>query len=180
MDSSIEHLRPWLPWAEDEPQPLAAKVELLRRFRGWFDLGQDFVYGILDPEETEAIGGTGLHTRVGTGAFEIGYRIRESRTRHGLAAEAAAALTRAAFEICGVDRVEIRCDPANTASIAIPRRLGFREEATLGRRSPARAGEDVKRDVVVFTLFRDDLAVTPAAAVSYEAYDAAGSELGRG
>ncbi len=34
IDSSLAHLRPWMPWAHDEPQPLEAKAELLRRFRG--------------------------------------------------------------------------------------------------------------------------------------------------
>ena len=34
VDSSLEHLRPWLPWAHEEPQTLEQKVELLRMFRG--------------------------------------------------------------------------------------------------------------------------------------------------
>ena len=46
LDTSLEHLRPWMPWAMDEPKPLDEKVELLRRFRGQFDLGEDFVYGV--------------------------------------------------------------------------------------------------------------------------------------
>jgi RimJ/RimL family protein N-acetyltransferase len=100
LDSSLEHLRPWMPWARYEPEPLEAKVDLLRRFRGSFDLGQDFVYGIFSREESEVLGGTGLHTRVGDDAFEIGYWIRASRTREGLATEAAAALTRVAFDVC--------------------------------------------------------------------------------
>jgi hypothetical protein len=43
VDSSIDHLLPWMPWAAGEPQTLDEKVRLLRRFRGQFDLGQDFV-----------------------------------------------------------------------------------------------------------------------------------------
>src|SRR5439155_22043403 len=38
IDSSLDHLRPWMPWAREEPQSLAQKVELLRHFRGRFDL----------------------------------------------------------------------------------------------------------------------------------------------
>ena len=34
LDPSVEHLRPWLPWAHEEPKPLAEKAELLRSFRG--------------------------------------------------------------------------------------------------------------------------------------------------
>ena len=88
VDSSLEHLRPWMPWAHDEPQPLEAKVELVREFRGRFDLGQDFVYGIFSADESEAVGGSGFHTRHGEGIFEIGYWIRASRAGEGLCTEA--------------------------------------------------------------------------------------------
>src|SRR6185503_83625 len=113
VDSSIEHLMPWMPWAVYEPQSLQEKVDLLRQFRGNFDLGKDFVYGIFDGDESEALGGTGLHTRVGDQAYEIGYWMRASRTGSGFGTEATAALTRVAFELTEVERIEIRCDPAN-------------------------------------------------------------------
>ena len=51
-----------MPWAHDEPQSLDEKVALLRLFRGNFDLGQDFVYGVFSADESEVLGGTGLHT----------------------------------------------------------------------------------------------------------------------
>jgi RimJ/RimL family protein N-acetyltransferase len=171
VDTSIDHLLPWMPWAAAEPQPLAEKVALLREFRGRFDLGQDFVYGIFARDESEVVGGTGLHTRVGPNALEIGYWIRASRAGEGLATEATAALTRAAFELTDVERIEIRCDPANEQSRAIPRKLGYREEATLRRR----LHYPEPRDVVVYTLFRNELSASPAAHAQFEAYDAAGT-----
>ena len=175
VDSSLDDLRLWMPWAHEEPKPLSEKVDLLRRFRGQFDLGQDFVYGIFSPDESEVVGGTGLHTRRGDEALEIGYWIRSSRAGHGLATEAAAAVTRVAFEVCGVDRVEIRVEPANARSAAIPRRLGFAEEATLRRR--LRVAETTLRDVVVFTLFRDAFAAGPLTSFPIEASDAAGDRV---
>ena len=174
IDSSLDHLRPWMPWAADEPQPLEAKVALLRRFRGQFDLGQDFVYGLFSPDEAEVVGGSGLHTRAGEGALEIGYWIRASRAGHGLATEATAALTRVAFDVCGVDRVQIRVDPTNAPSLAIPRKLGFVEEARLRRRLPSRGGP---RDAIVFALFRDDLQPSGPAGAAIEAYDAIGERM---
>ncbi len=173
LDESLDHLRPWMPWAADEPKPLEDKAELLRQFRGRFDLGEDFVFGIFDRGESEVIGGTGLHTRVGPGAVEIGYWIRASRVGQGYAREATGALTRVAFRVCGVDRVEIRIDPANAASLRIPRRLGFREEATLRRRLPDATGAP-SRDAVVFTLFADELGSSPAGGVELEAFDVLG------
>jgi RimJ/RimL family protein N-acetyltransferase len=176
IDTSLEHLRPWMPWAHNEPQPLPEKARLLRRFRGQFDLGQNFIFGIFSSDESEVVGGTGLHPRVGDDAFEIGYWIRSSRIREGLATEATAALTRVAFVVCGVERIEIHVDPANAASLAVPRRLGFREEATLRRRLPARDGEP-RRDETVFTLFRDDPAAATLESARLEAYGSMGERV---
>ena len=165
-----------MPWAADEPKPLEDKAELLRVFRARFDLGEDFVYGIFTRDESEVVGGTGLHTRVGPGALEVGYWVRASRVGQGFARESTAALTSVAFRVCGVDRVEIRVDPSNAASLRIPRALGFTEEGTLRRRLPGREG-DAPRDAVVFALFADELEASPVAAVALEAYDPLGRPI---
>jgi RimJ/RimL family protein N-acetyltransferase len=176
IDSSLDHLRPWMPWADDEPRSLDDRVALLRVFRGRFDLGEDFVYGVFSHDESEVIGGSGLHTRAGEGALEIGYWIRVSAVGRGHARETAAALTRVAFGVCGVDRVEIRVDPANEASLRIPRALGFAEEATLRRRLPGRAGEP-PGDAVVFVLFAGEVVGTPVSTAPLEAFDALGRSI---
>ena len=173
VDSSIDYLRPWMPWAADEPQPLEQKVELLRQFRGKFDLGHDFTYGIFSRDESTVVGGTGLHTRVDPVSFEIGYWVRADRAGQGLCTEATAALTRAVFELTDIERIEIRVDPANEASRAIPRKLGYTEEATLRER--LRYPE--VRDVVLYTLFREDFAHSRSAVLALEAYDAAGERV---
>src|SRR5207248_18722 len=84
------------------------------------------------------LGGGGLHPRTGPGGMDIGYWVRASSARQGIAAEAAAALTRVGIEICKADRIEIHVDPGNEASLGVPRKLGFTEEATLRRGSPRR------------------------------------------
>ena len=162
-----------MPWAHDEPRSLDEKVELLRVFRGNFDLGKDFVYGIFSADESMALGGTGLHTRVGEGAFEIGYWVRSSHVGQGIATTAAAALTKVGIELGGADRIEIHVDPANERSCRIPRRLGYREEGTLRRRLPTGAGAP-RRDAVVFSLLAEELAGSPAAATQLRAFDARG------
>jgi RimJ/RimL family protein N-acetyltransferase len=172
VDSSLDHLRPWMPWAENEPQTLEEKVELLRGFRGLFDTDQDYIYGIFSHDESEAVGGTGLHKRHGEGAFEIGYWIRESRAGEGFATEASAALTKVAFEVSGVDRVEIRVDPPNERSRKVPLKLGYVEEATLRRRL-----EPGLRDVVIYSVFADDYPGSAAAAAQVEAYDVVGQRI---
>src|SRR5438105_963348 len=91
VDSSLDHLRPWMPWAEHEPQTLEEKTELLRSFRSQFDAGENFVYGIFSPDEAEQLGGSGLHPRIDLGGLEIGYFIRASATRRGYVTESSAA-----------------------------------------------------------------------------------------
>ena len=176
VDSSLDELRPWMPWALDEPQTVEEKVQLLRNFRGQFDLGESFVFGLFSRDESEVAGGSGLHRRVGEGAFEIGYWIRSSQAGAGLGTEAAAALTRVGFELCGADRIEIHTEPENERSIAIPRKLGYVEEARLRRRLYAAPGGE-PRDAVVFSLFRSDYPSSPAASAQLEAYDARGERV---
>jgi RimJ/RimL family protein N-acetyltransferase len=88
--------------------------------------------------------------------------------------ESAAALTRVGFELCGADRIEIRIDPRNEASLGIPRKLGFVEEATLRRRLPGREGGPL-RDVTIFTMFREDF--DPSIAPAIRAFDARGGQV---
>jgi RimJ/RimL family protein N-acetyltransferase len=154
LNSSIEHLKPFMPWADDLPQSVEDSRALLRRFRAAFDSDEQYVYGIFTADERELLGGCGLHPRIGPGGLEIGYWVRASAVRRGVATEAAAALARVGFEECQADRIEIRIDPANEASLGVPRKLGFAEEATLRRRLPDRPGRPL-RDVTIFTLFRE-------------------------
>jgi RimJ/RimL family protein N-acetyltransferase len=178
IDSSLEHLRPWMPWAHTEPQTLDEKVELLRTFRSRFDSGAEFVYGIFAPDESEVLGGTGLHPRGGGGgSLEIGYWIRASAVGRGLATEASAALTRVGFELCEAERLEIHVDPRNRASARIPRRLGYVEEATLRRRLPPRAPGEPRADETFFTLLREEYEASELPATPLEASDAAGRRL---
>lgn len=175
VDASIEHLLPWMPWANDEPTDLTAKIARLRTFRGKFDLGQDFVYGIFDREETRVLGGTGLHTRLGAGAREIGYWIRADAINRGLATEVSAALTKVAFEVDHVRRVEIHCAPNNVRSAAVPAKLGYRHEATLRERVDR--GGETPGDVMIWSIFADQYPASPAAAAEIVAFDAAGRQI---
>jgi RimJ/RimL family protein N-acetyltransferase len=172
LDESREHLVPWLPWAADDPQPVEEKRKLLAGFHARFRAGEDFFFGIHDRDETRFLGGTGLHPRVGPRAFEIGYWIRVGETGKGLATEAAAALTRVAFEICRVDRVEIRVEPANAPSLVIPRKLGFEREAVLKRRVTSADGS--MRDVVVHSLFASTYPGSPPSRCAVRCFDEKG------
>jgi RimJ/RimL family protein N-acetyltransferase len=170
VSESLEHLLPWMPWAAAEPEPLDAKVERLRLMRSKFDQGADFVYGVFNPQQERLLGGCGLHTRVGSKALEIGYWIHKDFINRGYATELSAALTRVAFEIQKVERLEIHCSVENLPSAAVPRKLGFRQEAILRKRSFAYGRAS---DQMVWTLFADEYPNTPSAKLEIAAYDAA-------
>ena len=175
LDASQEHLLPWMPWAADGPRSIEEQVGMLRHFRGQFDLDIDYVYGILNSDETEVLGGTGLHTRLGEGVLEIGYWIHVDHINRGLATETSAALTKVAFEVNGVVRVEIHNDPNNVRSAAVPRKLGFVHEATLRHRT--RTADGSPSDSMIWTLLRDEYPGSPASRAEIEAFDAVGNRL---
>jgi RimJ/RimL family protein N-acetyltransferase len=177
VDSSLDHLRPWMPWAQAEPQPLEQKIELLRTFRGEFDLGRNFAYGVFEPDELRLLGGAGLHPRGGQGSLEIGYWIRADAIGRGLATEVTAVLTRAGIEKTGLARVDIQVDPANERSLRIPRKLHFVEEGTLRSRLEPHEAGGPRRDSVMFTMLAEELVGSPCMEHAYRAYDALGSEL---
>jgi len=171
---NIDHLKPWMPWAYFEPTPMEERVNRLKRFRGMFDLGQDYIYGIFNPEETKLIGGTGLHTRLGDSELEIGYWIHKDHINQGLVTESTAALIKVAFEIVHVHRIEIHCDPANLASAAIPKKLGFTHEGTLRAKTPF-----LERwsDSMIWGLIEDEYPASPAAKANIKVFDAGGAPL---
>jgi RimJ/RimL family protein N-acetyltransferase len=175
LDGSLEHLRAWMPWAHEEPSAPAEVVDRLRAFRAAFDRDEAYFYGVW--QRGEVAGGAGLHRRVGDSALEIGYWIRADRTRRGLATEAAAALTRAAFALLEMERVEIHVDPRNAPSLGVPRRLGYTEEATLRRRLPPCPPPGPRHDMTIFSLLGHEFRASPLAVFPLDAYDAAGGRI---
>lgn len=171
---SLEHLKPWMPWAHDEPEPFEEKVKRLKRFRGMFDLQQDYVYGIFNFEETKLLGGTGLHTRLGENDLEIGYWIHKDFINKGLVTESTAALIKVAFEVIHIHRIEIHCDPENLASASIPRKLSFTHEGTLRANTPFL---ERWRDTMIWGLLKKKYPASPAFKAHIKVFDADGASV---
>ncbi len=174
VKESLEHLRPWMPWVYNEPELIEEKVQRLKLFRGNFDLGQNFTYGIFNPEETKLIGGTGLHTRLGENELEIGYWIHKDYINQGLVTESTAALVKVAFEMIHVHRLEIHCDPENFASAAIPRKLGFTHEGTLRAKTRFLDGWS---DSMIWGLLEVEYPDSPSSKTEIKVFDANGQQV---
>jgi RimJ/RimL family protein N-acetyltransferase len=174
VNESAEHLKSWMPWAHAAPESFDVILERTRRFRGEFDLGEDFIYAIFNKDESRLIGGTGLHTRLGDDQLEIGYWIHKDFINQGLVTESTAALVKVAFEIMHIHRLEIHCDPGNLASASIPRKLGFTYEGTLRAKTRFL---DRWSDSMVWGLLEVDYPNTPSCKANIQVFDAGGNPV---
>ncbi|CAN5526370.1 hypothetical protein BH24ACT5_BH24ACT5_05890 [soil metagenome] len=125
IEASRDHLRPWMPWADQDEATAAA---FLTGAVDRWARSLDFNYTIVDSADGRVLGGAGMHRRGAADDIEIGYWRAVDSGGRGIVTAAARALTTAALALHGIRRVEIRCDEANAASAAIPHRLGYRLE----------------------------------------------------
>lgn len=152
LAESVEHLRPWIPWATPEAPTPEQAASLLAGWIAQRGTGENFIYAVFDRGNDRLIGGIGLYARVGPDALEVGYWIRRSEAGRGLATEATRALTHAAFGVPGVSRLEIHTDPRNLASRRVPEKLGY--ELTALREGAYRTPGGERSDTAVYELRR--------------------------
>jgi RimJ/RimL family protein N-acetyltransferase len=126
LTESVEHLKPWIPWATPKAPTLEQTEARLGIWLDEFVNGDTFLYAALDRSDSALVGGIGWFPRIGPGALEIGYWMRLSRAGSGFATEATRAMTRAGLRIPGIERLEIHLDPANVSSRRVPEKLGYR------------------------------------------------------
>ena len=150
---SLEHLRPWMPWADEQSTDPAFQRDRLRKLGGLAERGEEWQYGLFARDEPGVLGSFGLMTRRGPGTIEIGYWVHVDAGGHGHATRAAGALTDVALGVEGVRRVLICCDEENVRSAAIPRRLGYRLLRT-ETRAPEAPGE--RGRLMMWARDRDD------------------------
>lgn len=151
---SLEHLKPWMPWAQHAPSPEESE-EIVRRGRARWILREDLWLLLFRKSDGLYVGGSGLHQiNWNVPSFEIGYWVRKHLEGQGYIGEAVAAITRFAFETLDAGRVEIRCDTRNNRSAQVAQRAGYRLEATLRHDSLDTAGN--LRDSYIFGMTAPD------------------------
>ena len=178
ITGSLDHLRPWMPWAKNPPADPESAMNILRSFQEKFYADEDYFFGIFNKGENELIGSTGLHTRVGEQAREIGYWINVAHVQQGYATEAVSALLKIGFTIENLERIEIRCDPKNLISQKIPRALGFSNIAV--RLNDVMDAEGKPRDTMIWSLLRRDFLHTSLPTFPVRAFDKTGREISPG
>lgn len=169
ISASLDHLRPWMPWALHEPIGVEKRIEWLRTQRGHFDLGGDYFFGIFSKDESSILGGTGLKMVGEPDEREIGYWIHVDRVGEGLATEVSAALVRVGFELEQLQTMTIRVLPENSSSARVPEKLGF-SGPVLEPNSLPWPGEG-KRDGHTYTLSRAQYVSSSARNTPISAFD---------
>ena len=142
LEANWSHLSPWIPARVATPVPVPELALRLAGFAADFTAAREWRYGVFTTDGS-ILGEMGLYPRSEAGRvayadsdrIELGYWLRSDVTGRGYATEAARAVIGVASRLDRVGRFEIRCNPLNHASAAIPRRLGFVLEETIAEGS---------------------------------------------
>ncbi len=147
---SFTELNRWMPWAAQLPS-VQDSEQWVRNAAVNFARRSELPMLLFSRRDGTFVGASGLHhIDWSVPRFEIGYWIRTPLTGRGFITEAVVALTEFCFAQLGAARVDIRMDPENTRSRAIPERLGFTFEGTLRR--DMRSNDGSLRDTCVFAM----------------------------
>ena len=131
---SMEELLHWLPWAHRKYGPVDATSFIEMNLR-WWENQSEFPFGIFDATDGSYIGNVGVNHIVRPHRYaNLGYWVRTSRTRQGLAARATRLAARYGFETVGLTRIEIVANPDNLGSRRVAEKAGARLEAIVRNR----------------------------------------------
>lgn len=151
---SVDSVGRWLPWCRAEYGHAAASAWVRHCQAGW-QAGAHFAFAVRDAHEGQLLGGVGLnqfepvHRRA-----NLGYWVRRTRQREGLASAAAQLVARFGFERLGLIRIDVVALPDNAPSRATALRIGGRLEAIARNRLLV---DGQPRDAAVYGLIPNDL-----------------------
>jgi RimJ/RimL family protein N-acetyltransferase len=135
---SIESVGRWLPWCHAGYAAHDAEAWIAHCGENWRS-GEHFAFAAFDTESGEFLGGLGLNQRNRLHNFmNLGYWVRASRQRHGVAVRAAHLVATFGFEQLGLTRIEIVAEIENLASRRVAEVLGASHEGTARNRIVAR------------------------------------------
>lgn len=128
VHESLATVGQWLPWCQ-RGYSLADAATWIEHCTAGRASTEHFAFAVCDATTSELLGGVGLsqcdHVQC---SANLGYWVRETRQRQGVAVAAATLLTRFGFAELELTRIEIVVLPENTASRATAAKLGARFE----------------------------------------------------
>jgi RimJ/RimL family protein N-acetyltransferase len=151
---SIDELSPWMHWCHSEISLHEIKDWIDSRPQKW-ENDEGYHFAIINSETKSFIGNCGLdHVDLQNRVAEIGYWVRKSCTREGIATCASKLVLDFAFHFLKLQRVEFIIAAKNIISQRVAEKLGAKREGLLRRRLNVR---DIIYDAYVFSIIRDDL-----------------------
>lgn len=137
VKSNVQHLH-FMQWLTPDYSIDSAK-EFLERSARAAENGETVGFGIFRGDRFIGSIGFVYIDRLAR-KTEIGYWLVADEEGKGIISKAARCLIDWAIDVEGMNRIEIRCSALNHRSAAVPRRLGFTQEANL-RQSEFRSGK---------------------------------------
>jgi ribosomal-protein-serine acetyltransferase len=158
---SVSELQPWMPWCHSGYSITEARSWLAEQVAA-FTSGTAYEF-VIQASDGRYLGGCGLNQidRVNRRA-NLGYWVRTSATRAGIATAAVEALRDWAFQNTDLIRLEIVVAVGNEASHRVAEKAGAIREGILYRRLLIR---DLAHDSTMFSLTRP-IRAAPAAGAS--------------
>jgi RimJ/RimL family protein N-acetyltransferase len=151
---SLDQLRPWFWWCHPTHEFSRCARWASTRTDAW-ERGVEYAFLSFDRRNGQLVGCTWLNAiDLQSRRGSLGYWVRSSRTREGLALEAMRAVTRFGFDELHLGRIEIVAAVSNRASQRVAEKLGARLEGTARRRLVV---NDESLDACIYSMLPEDL-----------------------
>ena len=160
---SIAEVYPWLPWCHPDYSIEESRTWTAQCAEQWQE-GTAYDFVITDVEDGSFLGGCGMrYISQADRVVNLGYWVRTSRTRQGVASTATRLLARFGFEEQKLNRIEIIAATGNLASQRVALKAGATKEGVLRNRIGVRElvsdtlnYRDRVSDAVVFSFIPQD------------------------
>jgi ribosomal-protein-serine acetyltransferase len=151
---SVAELSVWMPWCHSEYSIDESRAWVEKRPAQW-EQGSEYDFGIIDSATGLYLGGCGLNRfQTDWKIANLGYWVRTSQTKKGIATTAARLLVRFAFDELKLNRVEIIIATGNAASLRVAEKVCAVKEGILRNGLTL---NDRPNDAVLFSLIPQDM-----------------------
>lgn len=152
---SIPQISPWLPWCHPGYAISETEAYIESCITAWAQQSH-FPLAIFDARDGRYFGGTGVnHIERTNRVCNVGYWVRTSATRRGIAPKAVRLVARFAFETLQMSRIEIVARLENTRSRRVAEKSGAKFEAIARNRI---VQHNRAYDAALYSLIPADLA----------------------
>jgi RimJ/RimL family protein N-acetyltransferase len=158
VTESIPEISRWLPWchAGYSRDETAGFIKLAGA--AWDDLIH-YPFAVLAAKDGAFLGGIAInHIAKPNRLANLGYWVRTSRTRQGIASAAVRLVSQHAFGTLGLTRLEIACIPTNTSSRRVAEKVGAKFEAVARNRLVMHG---VAYAAALYSLLPEDMVKSP-------------------